>query len=331
MGSIIGGLFGGSSSKSSSTQSGFGGLPASIQNAFTNLATQGTNTLAPTGGSPNASLFTLPSLNPSSQNALSQVQNQDFAITPQSIQTGINEQTNPYDSSVINQIERAQNGNLSQLNQYLTNAGQFGSNRGMLGASDISQTAADQIGAFKNAEFQQALQNALTTIPQTNAQSAQGSIQAGQFQQGQQLQNQQAPVSALAALSSIMGVLPTTSNQASSSSSSQAIRRIIMGLFDSSPQLPVSSTSPLTQLLSLIQHRQTPVEGAQQPGNAQAPAVPSNNSGVNLQGMLTQAGNLQSLPWLSPTQNAASMTSAMGDSAGALGGSALSALASLFL
>ena len=37
--------------------------------------------------------------------------------------------------------------------------------------------------------------------------------------QGLQLQNQQAPVSALAALSSIMGVLPQSSNQSNSQSS----------------------------------------------------------------------------------------------------------------
>lgn len=214
-------LFGGSSSGSQQTAtSGFGELPKAIQDSFTNLATQSSNTLAPNGGSPNSSLFTLPSLNPSSSNALSQIQNQDFAITPDSISKNIAMQTNPYDDSVINSIERAQNGSLSQLNSYLTNAGQFGSNRGMLGASDIAQTAADQIGSFKNSEFQTALNNALTTIPQNQSQSAAGSVQAGQTQQQQQMQNQQAPVSALAALSQIMGILPTNGGSTSQGTSS---------------------------------------------------------------------------------------------------------------
>src|ERR1700761_3352030 len=100
-------LFGGSSSKSSSSQDGFSGLPQSIQDAFTNLATQGTSTLAPQGGSPNSSLFTLPSLPTASNTALGQIQNQNFAITPDSIQSGINEQMNPYNQSTINQIEQA--------------------------------------------------------------------------------------------------------------------------------------------------------------------------------------------------------------------------------
>ena len=84
-------LFGGSSQSSQSSSGGFGALPASIQNAFTNLATQGTNLLAPSGGSPSGSLFTLPSLNNGSQSALSQLSNQDFALTPQNIASNIAE------------------------------------------------------------------------------------------------------------------------------------------------------------------------------------------------------------------------------------------------
>lgn len=224
-------LFGGSSSNQQATSaSGFAQLPQPIQDSFTNLATQSGNLLAPNGGSPNSSLFTLPSLNSSSNNALSQIQNQDFAITPDSISKNIAMQTNPYDDSVINSIERAQNGSLSQLNAYLTNAGQFGSNRGMLGASDIAQTAADQIGNFKNSEFQTALNNALTTIPQNQSQSAAGSVQAGQTQQQQQMQNQQAPVSALAALSQIMGILPTNGGSTSQSTGSSSANN---GIFNS--------------------------------------------------------------------------------------------------
>lgn len=221
-------LFGGSSgSTQSSTLSGFGQLPPQIQQAFTNLATQGQDTLAPQGGSPNASLFTLPSMPAASGSALSQIQNQDFNITPQSISSDINEQMNPYNQDVINQIEQAQNGQESQLSQYLTQAGQFGSNRGMLGASDISEQAANQIGSFLGGQYNTSLQNALTTIPQNNAQSAQGSVQAGQLAQQQGLQDQQAPVSALAALSQIFGILPqsggTTQQSTSQNSSNNGI------------------------------------------------------------------------------------------------------------
>jgi hypothetical protein len=228
-------LFGGSSGSSGSQQSsasGFNALPPAIQNQISTLATSAGNILNPSG-TPSSSLFTLPSLSQPSTNALSQIQNQDFAITPQSIQTGINEQINPYNNSVINQIEQAQNGQESQLSQYLTQAGQFGSNRGMLGASDISQQAANQIGSFLGGEYNTALQNALTTIPQNQAQSASGSVQAGQLQQQQGLQNQQAPVSALAALAQIFntGIPATSQGQGTSSSQQSSSPGILNTLF----------------------------------------------------------------------------------------------------
>lgn len=222
-------LFGGSSGSSQSSSGGFGQLPAGIQNAFTNLATTGSNLLAPSG-TPNATPFTLPALSAPSTNALSQLQNQDFSITPQSIKSNINEQMNPYDSSVISEIERAQNGSESQLSQMLTQAGQFGSNRGIVGASDISDNAANQIGSFKQNEFNTALQNALTTIPQAGMTSASGSVNAGLLPQQQTLQNQQAPVSALAALAQLMGVQPTTAGGGQSSGSSSSSGGIIPGI-----------------------------------------------------------------------------------------------------
>lgn len=223
-------LFGGSDSSSQQSSGGFAQLPQSIQDAFTSLAGTATNTLNP-NGTPNASLETLPSLNPASSSALSQIANQNFAITPESIQSGITEQMNPYNSSVISQIQKAQNGSESALNSYLTNSGTFGSNRGMLGASDISNTAADQIGSFLNGEYNTALGNSLTTIPQTNAQSAAGSVTAGQTQQQQQFQNQQAPITALSQLAQLMGVLPTTAGGSQGTSNASSSAGAIPALF----------------------------------------------------------------------------------------------------
>lgn len=216
-------IFGGSdSSQQQTSQSGFSLLPPAIQNAFTGLATTAGNTLNP-NGTPNAAVNTLPALSAPAQAAQGQIQNQNFNITPQSIQSGISEQMNPYDSSVIGQIENAQNGSLSQLNSYLTNAGQFGSNRGMLGASDISNVAANQVGSFLNGEYNTALNNSLTTIPQTNAQGAANAVTSGQLTQQQQMQNQQAPVTSLSQLAQLMGILPTSGGSTSQGSgSSQA-------------------------------------------------------------------------------------------------------------
>jgi hypothetical protein len=224
-------LFGGSSSSSGpSGITGFGSLPSAIRNAYTGLATTASNTLNPGSsgggaGTPASNLFTLPSLGTGATNALSQLQNQDFAVTPQSIQSDVNEQMNPYNNSVIGQIEQAQNGQESQLSQYLTQAGQFGSNRGMVGASDISQQAANQIGSFLDNQYNTSLQNALTTIPQAGITSASGAVNAGLLQQQQGLQNQLAPVSALQALAQLTGVQPSNTNvsQQSSSSSSGGI------------------------------------------------------------------------------------------------------------
>ena len=217
-------IFGGSNSSSGSQQtqssaSGYGALPPAIQSVISNLATSGGNLLNP-NGTPNASINTLPSLSAPATSALGQIQNQDFAVTPQSIQTDVNEQMNPYNSSVIGQIENAQNGSLSQLNQYLTNSGTFGSNRGMLGASDISNVAANQIGTFLNGEYNTALNNALTTIPQNQASSAAGSVGAGELQQSQALQNQQAPVTSLAQLVQLLSGVPATSTSTGQGSSS---------------------------------------------------------------------------------------------------------------
>jgi hypothetical protein len=216
-------LFGGSDQQSTSQgKSGFALLPKAIQDSFTNLATQSSNLLAPNGGAPNASMFTLPSLNPNSSSALSQIAGQDFAITPDRLKSNIAMQTNPYDSSVIDTINREAQGQGSVLKSMLTDSGTFGSNRTALGANDIDLTRLNQIGTFKNAEFQNALNNALTVIPQNQAQSAEGSVQAGLTQQGQQMQNQQAPASALTLLAQLMGVLPQTggSEQTGSSTAS---------------------------------------------------------------------------------------------------------------
>lgn len=238
MGDIVQSVFGGSSSNSNqqSTQaSGFNALPPAIQNLISSLATSGGSLLNPSG-TPNSSPFTLPSLDPSANSALSQIANENFAITPQSIQSGIKEQMDPYQSSVIGQIENAQNGSLSQLNSYLTNSGTFGSNRGMLGASDISNVAANQVGGFLSGEFNNSLNNALTTIPQNQASSAQGAVQSGLLTQQQGLQNQQAPVSALAALANLFktGIPQSSTGQSTGSSSSSSSPGIFNDLFGNS-------------------------------------------------------------------------------------------------
>ena len=112
----------------------------------------------------------------------------------------------------------------------LATQGQFGSNRAALGANDIANTQASEIGSLLNPEYNSAVTNALTTIPQLNAQSAQSQLQTGQFLQGQTQAANQAPITGLQSLAQILGVLPTNSGQSTSSGSSNGFN---FGLFSS--------------------------------------------------------------------------------------------------
>ena len=131
-------------------------------------------------------------------------------------------QMNPYNQDVINLINKNAYGQNSALNSQLASAGQFGSNRATLGANDIANTQASTINSFLAPQYNNAVQNALTTIPQLNAQSAQAQLQAGGFQRSLYGQTQQAPFTGLQSIASILGVLPTNSSQSTSSGSNQS-------------------------------------------------------------------------------------------------------------
>lgn len=210
-------LFGGSDQKSSSS-SGFSQLPPELQQAWNNLGSQATNVL----GDPQSAgaMFTPPPLSAGANSAISNIYK---GFTPDStqLQSDINMQTNPFDQSVIDTINRNATGEGSALSSYLTNTGTFGSNRGALSANDIDLSRLQQIGTFKNQEFQTALNNALNVLPQLRQQDAQGGLNAGLLQQQQQQQTNLAPVSALQALAQVTGVLPSNGGSVGSGSASQ--------------------------------------------------------------------------------------------------------------
>lgn len=202
------------SQSSNSQQQGFSGLPPEIQNAFKSLATQ-------TGGYINnpstPGMFQpLPQTAGETQ-ALSNI-NQGFTPNAQSLKSDIAMQTNPFDSSVIDTINREAQGQGSILNKQLSSAGQFGSNRAALGANDIDLSRLYQIGTFKQNQFNTSLNNALTNLPQSRLQDANAQLQGGAFQRDLNTQGQQAPLNALARISQILGVLPTNSGQGTSTS-----------------------------------------------------------------------------------------------------------------
>jgi hypothetical protein len=212
---ILGSSSNGSSQQTSNSQSGFGLLPQSIQNAFTQYAGDVNNTTA----NPNTltSMFTPQTLATGSQSSLTNLENNAYAPTASNIASNIAMQENPYNSSVIDTINRQAQGAGSVLNSEVSNAGQFGSNRAALGANDIDLSRLQQIGDFEQGQFNTNLQNALTTIPQAGLTSAAASVGAGQTAQQQYAATQQAPIAGLSAYSSLLGILPQTGGSTSTS------------------------------------------------------------------------------------------------------------------
>jgi len=199
-------VFGGSESKSTA-QSGWALLPPEIQNAFKSMASQASSMFPESGTA--ASMFTPTPLSEAEQSAISNI-NAGSAPTAQSIQSDIAMQTNPFDQSVIDTINREAAGQGSQLRSMLTSAGQYGSNRGVLGANDIDLTRLNQIGTFKQNQFNTALNNALTTMPAARIASTQNILNTGDYLRNLQGQTTQAPYTALARFAGLLGALPQT-------------------------------------------------------------------------------------------------------------------------
>lgn len=205
---------GGQQSSQQSSVQGFRDLPPEIQGTFINLAQKAQGFM---NDPATVSMFTPQQSSLTTQG--NQAVSQGFTPTAQQYNSDIAMQQNPYDHYVIDEINRQAGGQNSILQKNLNSAGQLGSNRQFLGANDIDLSRMNQIGGFLQNQFNTASNNALTTLPQLRAQSAQAQLQAGQNQQQLTSQQRQAPVSSLAAISSILGVLPTNSGQSSGNSS----------------------------------------------------------------------------------------------------------------
>lgn len=227
MPSSVGGLLGGGGGKSSSSSaSGYSALPPELLAAFNKLGL-------------NVEKFTNPD-NPGVVDRFTPMQQtadetaafdrfrQGFAPTQQSLQSDIAMQQNPYDQSVIEGINREAQGQGSILNQATTRAGQLGSNRGMLGANDIDLSRLQQIGQFKQSQFNNNLNNALTVIPGLRQQDAANQLGIGSFQRGLDYQTRQAPITALQ--TGVGMINPFTAGGTQSSTSSQGGSGMLGGL-----------------------------------------------------------------------------------------------------
>lgn len=209
-------VFGGpsKSNSQSSSQSGYSILPQFAKNTLANLDT-GINSI-------NASQFTPLQTTADEQKAFEQLR-YGYTPTSESIASDISMQQNPYNQYVIDEINRQSGGQNSVLQQNLNSAGQFGSNRQMLGANDIDLSRQNQIGGFLQSQFNTSLNNALTTLPALRAQDTQGLLGIGNFQRDLNAQTLQAPVNALNAQSGIASGLGYTVGGSNSNSYSGAI------------------------------------------------------------------------------------------------------------
>lgn len=196
------------------SQSGFSQLPASLQQAFTQYGNTLNSATSDSGALTSA--FTPQDLNSGATSSLSALSNNDYAPTASNIASSMSEMQNPYDSSVISQINKQAYGDSSQLASNLNAAGQFGSNRSALGANDIATTQANNINSYLGGEYNTNMTNALTTLPQALQTSAGNSINAGLTQQQQGLAKSTAPYTGLSAYSSLLGNIPSNGGSISS-------------------------------------------------------------------------------------------------------------------
>lgn len=218
----LSGILGGGqqSSGGQTSQSGFALLPQEIQDAFKNYGTQVNSQL--TGGKL-TNMYTPLGQTAGETQAYDSI-NKGFAPDQQQLASDINMQMNPYMGSVLNQVQQQAYGANSALKSAQTAAGQYGSNRGALGANDIANTQADTVGGILGNQYNTSLQNALTTLPQLRAASAQAQLGAGANQRQLYGQQQQAPIAGLGAIGGLLGALPqsggSTTSQSNESSQS---------------------------------------------------------------------------------------------------------------
>jgi hypothetical protein len=216
---LAGGLLGGGEQSSSkgTFQSGFASLPPEIQKAFTQYGTQVSNMFA----SPQGDMFTPMGQTGDETNAFNRIR-QGVAPTEDSLRSDISMFMNPFDDFVVNDINRQSQGQNSLVNQFATRAGQQGSNRSFLGSSDVEQNRLNNIGQFRQGQYNTAVNNALGPLANLRQQDIQGLLGIGNFQRGLDTQTRQAPYNALQSYGGLLGALPntTTLNPTGSQSSS---------------------------------------------------------------------------------------------------------------
>lgn len=213
MGSVFKSITGGSSQKQQSTSGGFNDLPGSIKDAFGTLGTNISSTLLNGNGT---DMFT-PLPQTADETAAFDVLRNNNPLD--NLSANIAALMDPYQENVINRINRNSAAQFSDVNEALNANGQLGSNRSILGQSDVMAANQDQIGSFLSGQFNNSVQNALTTIPNAQANYATNLANIAGTQRQLDGATNQAQVQALLAAAQAMGVLPTSAGGSQSSGS----------------------------------------------------------------------------------------------------------------
>lgn len=198
------GLF---SKKTTIPATGFYALPQEYQDLYTGLLGQAGDILLP-DGSVNTEMFTPLARTADEERAFEMVR-QGLAPTEESLRADISMLTNPYDDYVIDAINRESQGANSILNQALANTGQMGSNRSILGASDVESQRLGQIGQFRQGQYNTAVNTALGQLANLRGQDISNLFGLGEFERGLDTATKQAPLTALTAGQQALGGFKT--------------------------------------------------------------------------------------------------------------------------
>lgn len=220
-------LFGGSSSSGGSqSTSGFDLLPADIQKSYTTYA----NAVTPQIANATSQYTPIPQTAGETQayNAI----NQGFAPNQQTLNSDVSMLMNPFNNSVIDQINRQANSDNSILKQTLNQTGTYGSNRQILGANDIENSRQSTIGSLLQNQYNQALGQVFNNLIPQQQQDAMNQLNAGANQRNLALQTSSAPTTGLQQIGAALGILPSNGgSQSTSNQQSSASRGIFSGLF----------------------------------------------------------------------------------------------------
>jgi hypothetical protein len=209
------GLFGGSKTSQAVPASGYYSMPPEYQKNYKAYNTQLGDLFSNPATAQN--MFTPMALGQGEQNALGNLA-QGFTATPESINQDLSMLMNPFDQYVTNDINREAQGQNSLVNQFGSQTGQMGSNRNFLATSDVEQNRLNNIGKFKQSQYNTAIDQILNNLTNSRRADAQGALAGGTYQRDLDLQTKQAPFTSLSAYGGLLGAIPTqfgTQSQAS--------------------------------------------------------------------------------------------------------------------